>query len=169
MKREPLLKQKDSFGLLECLNVYLKDRPDAIAFLQAYRDYCHSIDDIIDIPERRNDNEFILSVFNKAHDLYSSQFYREHWTELYSVVKIIHNTYADSVKIEFAEKAEDWQKNLSDVIRNTANEMIHTVVRIVVGETTGNIESAYNAMRNVSLRAKYQSWQDHHNEKGEPL
>lgn len=158
---------RDKFGLLERLNHYLKGRVDAQTFLLRYRDYNHEIDDLIDIPERRSDNEFILRVLNTALDVLSHPFYTNHVAELYSVIKIIHNTYADSVKWE--KSSEAWQKTIADVVRNAGNEMVIQVVRIVVREETGSENLAYEAMRDISWRAKAQSYFDHHDDKGNPV
>ncbi len=159
--------ENDKYGLLETINRYLANRPDAAQFLLLYRDYCHAIDDIIDIPERRNDNEFILYTFNMAHDIFSCAFYQENVGELYSVVKIIHNLYADSVKWETSDI--QWQKQVSDVTRNCANIMISTVVRIVVRKEEKSPWLGYEAMRDISSRAVSQSYHDHHDESGNAI
>lgn len=158
----------DEYGLLTALNTHLKNRPDAIEFITAFKAYSHAIDDIIDIPERRADDEFILETFTKAQDVYSSRFYVEHVTELYSVVKVIHALYVNSVKYE-KEGAEEWQKKVWEVTRNCANIMLSQVIRIVVRENTGSAVNGDRAMVDICDRATAQSWKDHHSEKGEPI
>lgn len=160
-------KEQDKFGLAEFLNGYLKNRQDAVSFLFAYRDYCHHIDDIIDVSDRRNDPNFILGGFNMALDILSSSFYQANISRLYSVVKTIQNEYAVSVKWE--NETDSWKKNISDVIRNCANLMVVTVVDIVVTQETGNPQLGFEAGLEISWRAKAQSYSDHHTTEGVPV
>lgn len=162
-KAEPTVSEQ----LKAALDKYLGERQDAYQWLFLYRHFCHALDDVIDIPERRADNEFILMTFNKALDLYSHPFYQSHVGRLYSVVKIIHNTYADSVIWE--QSKIEWQKTYADVIRCCMNYMLVTVVSIAVTEQTGSYDLGYEAGREVSLLAREKSWNDHHSSNGTPI
>ena len=51
------------------LDKYLHDRPDAFRWLMDFWQMCHMCDDVIDIPERRADNQFLGEVFNKYVDV----------------------------------------------------------------------------------------------------
>ncbi len=163
MDIEPTVSDK----LKSALDKYLGNNLSAYQWLFLYRHYCHAIDDIIDIPERRSDNEYILLVFNKALDVLSHPFYLAHVNRLYSVIKVIHNTYCDSVQWEASN--ETWKKLYADVIRCATNEMLTTVVSIVVTEETQSFDLGYEAAREVSLLAREKSWNDHHKDDGTPI
>jgi len=163
MLTEPTVSDK----LKALLDKYLGQRLDAYQWLYLYRHYCHAIDDLIDVPERRADNEYILLVFNKALDIFSHPFYVNHVGRLYSVVKGIHNTYADSLKWEGSK--EEWRATYADVIRCVTNDMMVAVVSIAVFEQTGSYDLGYEAGREVSILAREKSWFDHHKEDGTPI
>lgn len=149
------------------LEKYFKNRMDAWNWLMLCRHYTHSIDDVHDIPERRADDEYIGLVFNKALDLYSHDFYVTHRHKLYSIFKLAHNTYYDSLKWE--KSTIEWQRTFADVIRNCANEFVLTVLEIVVLEETQSYDLAYAAKREVSLLLREKSWLDHHDADGKPI
>lgn len=146
----------DDQKLLEKLQIYLGNCPDAIRFVKAFQDYCHNIDDIID--EKITDPEKILKVFLQAASIYSSNFYIKYSTQLYPLILVITNTYADSVKMERSGVA--WKKKVSDVLRSTGNDILIFVVGIVAG---------WESMRDVSELIREYSYAEHHNELGEPI
>lgn len=150
----------------ELLQKLLINRLDAFVWINSFRSLCHAIDDIIDIPERRADNEYIGSVFNKMVDLLSSDFYSRYRARLYPIIKHIHNTYYDSVKWE--NSLIEWQRVYSDVQRCCTNVMLETVVEMIVSEEAG-LEAGYIAKREISLLAKEESWYNHHDETGKPI
>lgn len=146
----------DDQKLLEKLQVYLGNCPDAIRFVKAFQDYCHNIDDIID--EKITDPEKILKVFLQACSIYSSAFYQRYAIQLHSVIMVITNSYADSVKMDHSGIA--WKKKVSDVLRTAGNDMLILVVGIVAG---------WESMRDVSELIREYSYAEHHNELGEPI
>ena len=153
--------------LLALVHKHLANRPDALWFLRTYSDYCHAIDDIIDVPALRADNEFIGRVLDMALELFSSDFYAARRAKLYAIVKNVQNTYMDSVRWESSD--ENWQRTVSDVLRCCAHDMTATVVELVVTEQTGDFQAGYNAKREVSLLCRMNSWTQHHDDEGKAI
>ena len=153
--------------LLARVHKHLANRPDALWFLRTYSDYCHAIDDIVDVPERRADNEFFGRVLDMALELFSSDFYALRRAKLYSLVKNVQNTYMDSVLWE--KSAEDWQLKVSDVLRCCAHDMTVAVVELVVTEETGDFQAGYAAKREISLLCRANSWTQHHDAQGNAI
>lgn len=136
------------------LQKYLSHDPEALRFVHAFNDYCHSIDDIID--EKITDPEKVLKVFVEAATVYSSNFYQRHSRELYSLVLTITNTYVDSIKWE--KDIDLWKRNASDVLRSCGNDMMLLVIGLVAG---------WDAMRDVSELVRNYSYVSHHNLQGD--
>lgn len=150
----------------ELLDIFFAKRPDAYSSIGNFRSLCHLIDDLIDIPERRADNEYIGMVFNKYLDFLSSDFYALYRIRLYPIIKHVHHTFFDSVKWEKNE--EVWKQHYADVIRCCLNEYMLNVVEIVVSEELGT-DAGYMARRKISTIAKEESWYNHHDETGKAI
>lgn len=157
----------DTFSAVAKVLEYLQGREDALVFIKLFFEVCHELDDIIDVPERREDPEFIIEFTSKLQDCFSCAFYVNHVRELYPLVKVALNAYADSVKWERSEDKACF--TIGDVLRCNGVEVEAQVVRIVVSEQTGNLEAGYIAMRDVSHRLRQQAWHNHHDEKGNPI
>jgi len=160
-------KQEIHDNLKKALDAYLGNRPDAYRWLFRFRDMCHALDDIIDIPERRADNQFIGRVSNLYVEVLSDDFYSNRRPHLYPVVKQCHHFYFNSVAWEHSDVS--WKANYADVIRCCTNNMVVAVVELVVLEETGNLDVAYEAARDIALLSATKSWCDHHSEDGTPI
>ena len=156
-----------SVQLMTLVQRHLANRPDALQFLKDYCVFCHAIDDIIDIPERRADNEFFGRVLHMALNIFSCDFYANRRQQLRAIVSNIHNAYFDSVIMERSNLL--WMKTTGDVLRCSAHDMTAAVVEIVVAEETGSLEAGYDAKREVSMLCRENSWACHHDEKGNPV
>ena len=133
-----------------------KDNQQALDFLILWATYCHEVDDIID--NKINDPEKILRVFVTAAEVYNHPFYVRYQSYLYSLVIVISNAYADSVK--WSHSMVDAQHKMSDVLRHAGNDMLFAVAFICGG---------YEHLRTVSSTLREQSWLNHHDDKGNSI
>jgi len=159
--------ERDQLKVL--LDKHLANRPDAFKWLMDFWNMAHALDDIIDIPERRADNQFIGSVMNRYIDVFSADFYVNRRHLLYATTKFIHHNYFDSLEWELKDVDVAWKKTYADVLRCGANQILVIVVETVVKEETGDSQVAYEAAREVGLVARVAAWLDHHDEKGLPI
>lgn len=128
---------------------------EAVRFVRAFGQWCHGIDDDVDgqiTPEQK------VRLHWLAAALFSSRFYQQHASELFPVVSLIANAYADSVDWEKSDV--DWKRRQADVLRNCGNDMALAVVNIVGG---------YDAMREVSRLIREVSHYRHHDNEGNPI
>lgn len=142
----------------EKLVAVLKDvlRDDsALSFLRLYGQYCHMIDDLVD---EGGTHQQLLKTFAHAAEVFNHPFYLRYQPFLYPMVIAITNDYADSVAWE--KNGNEWQMKVADGIRNTANNMIFTVVNLVRG---------YDAMREISQMVREDSYFRHHDNDGNPI
>lgn len=128
---------------------------DADKFTRAFGAWCHAIDDVVDVGATP---ETIVKNFALGAAVFTSNFYRAHADQLYPVVVLIANAYADSVAWE--KSGEDWKRRQADVLRNCGNDMLLAVVLICGG---------YDAMRQVSQLIRETSHFRHHDEQGNPI
>ena len=149
------------------LDKYLGNRPDAFQWVMSFWRLGHTIDDIIDIPERRADNTFLLATFNAYIDVLSSPFYHRYLARLYPIVKEVHHIYCDSVAWENSDVA--WKASFADTYRCSGSALIVAIVEVIVSEETGSYELAFEAGREVSLLAKEAAYHAHHTESGEKV
>lgn len=141
--------------LRQRIDAILGQNPEALAFIRAFGTWCHGIDDDVDEglpPEQRVRLHWLSAA------LFSSNFYQAHARELFPVVSLIANAYADSVVWEKSDVT--WQRTQADVLRNCGNEMMLAVINIVGG---------YDAMREVSRLIREVSHYRHHDEQGNPI
>ena len=131
---------------------------DAHEWLTNFELYCNKIDDIIDEPKCRADNEFILRTFFFSCELFSSDFYVTHRKFLFPTMLLITNAYADSVKFE--QSTEQWKKTIADVTRCALSMMIVQVVYLFV---------SYDKMREISPRLCACGWDAHHDKLGQSI
>jgi hypothetical protein len=142
------------------LNKYLKDFPDAQAWLVAYAIYVHAIDDIIDneIPADKNTQRFILQTFEFSEVIYTHIFYISHISELRPLIKMAALDYMNSVWLE--GETEKWKKHCSDHLRQTANAIVLAVIEICRG---------LDVKREASLELLRIGYEAHHDEQGNPI
>jgi len=124
-------------------------------FLACWREYVHQIDDLIDGDAKGP--EAMLNAFMLAAFVYTQPFFIEHMASLRQIAVNCTNAYADSVKWE---KAEGWRAQFADHYRHFASEMVLAVASICGG---------YAHMRKISPILREMGWNEHHNEKGEPI
>jgi hypothetical protein len=129
---------------------------EAARFVNAAGHWFHGIDDIVDNREWPADQKIRNSFIGAA--LFSSNFYQQHAKELFPVIMLIANAYADSV--EWEKSDVEWQRRQADVLRNCGNDILLAVVGIVGG---------YDAMREISLLVRENSHYRHHDERGNPI
>lgn len=123
-------------------------------------DYCHGIDDVFDtrVDGRPTmTNAQLMKIFWAAAMLYNCEFYVAHQKQLFPIVIMVTNAYADVVDWERAP--EERRRKIADVLRCCGNEFFFAVAMIVGG---------LNHMRAVSPRIRETSWTLQHDENGDP-
>lgn len=128
---------------------------DAARFLCFWREYVHQIDDLIDGDTKGP--EATLTAFMLAAFVYTDPFFVANMTALRQIAINCTNAYADSVKWE---KAEGWRGQFADHYRHFASEMVLAVASICGG---------YAHMRKISPVLREMGWNEHHDEKGNPV
>lgn len=103
-------------------------RQDALAFLMAFHCYAHMLDDLVD---EGCDAERLMAAAVMANDMYSTPFWICNSANLSGVIRVIANSYADSVAM--AQRAEPWKRAVADVIRSSGNDMVVAVAQLVGG------------------------------------
>ena len=139
------MEKKQLFELREHIRDILRNYPDALNFLFAYIDYIHAIDDIIDEPDKRNDDAFILRTFAMSAQIFAFPFYRQFGDKLALIDNIINNEFADT--LIWGQSSEEWKRRHADVMRHCGYNMFYAVVWICCG---------YDKMREIS--AKFREW-----------
>lgn len=130
--------------LLDELNQMLSVEPSAIKFIQAYSNYCHLVDDIVD--EKFCSSEFVTSVTQAASDVFNSNFWLKYNNgnyNLYIIDALINNDYADSNL--WLNSDLKWKHDYANLLRCSMNNMLFAVIFIVAGR---------DALRKVSLRIR---------------
>ena len=140
----------------DIINKYLLNNVEAQIFVYAYLAHCHSVDDIID--GDKSDSEFIIKAFTFTITLCSLPFYVQFRHVLEPVMMSAANAYADSV--QFERSNVPWKLQYADVLRQTGNEVVLTVIGIVSG---------IDARREASLSLREISYNEHHNKLGNPI
>jgi len=162
-----MLTEDTESKLKEAFLKYYSKNTGAYLWLQDFRGLCHGIDDLVDIPERRNDAAFFGGVCNQFVEVLSSDFYVTNRAKLYSMVKSCLHQFFLSVKWENSDL--EWQQTYADIVRCCYNNVIAAVTEIVVLEETGSIKSAYEAAQEIYALAVCKSYQTHHTVDGKPI
>jgi hypothetical protein len=127
--------------------------PEARAFVNAFCNYCHSIDDIVDGDE--TDKIAIIRTFELAAVIFASPFYVANINSLQPIVIMITNMYMDSVVLEndYKEDKEEWKLQTAKVLSHSFNELIVACADLCGG---------FNLRRDVSvvLRAFSHNYQE---------
>ena len=143
--------------LIEKIYLMLQPYPEAAAFVIAYRDYIHDIDDIIDEGAKRS-SENILRVFARASALFTMPFWQMYGRQLLLVEQTINNTFTDSV--EWEKSDVPWKINDSNVLRHCGIDMFYAVILLILGR---------DALRTISSDFRRQAHLLHTNEEGLPV
>jgi hypothetical protein len=130
----------------------LKERPQALDFIDRYVTYANLVDDIVDEKDYQNAKR-ILEHANTAETLHSHPYWIANIVWLRPVLLVVHNDYADSV--EYDAMVEGDTKVLADALRIAA---FHVVVATVYNEL------GYAAMREISPKFRYALWKRHKDE-----
>lgn len=130
---------------------------DGLAFCTAFLLYAHCIDDILD--GDKTDNEFVLKTFEFAAVIYTMPFYQRNCGYLLPIIKMVTNSYADSVLME-KNTPRGWQLRYADVLRQNGNDLLTMCVEICSG---------IDARREFSMKLREISYRVHHDEKGLPV
>ncbi len=145
---------------IEFLKKYLSSDPEALTWLLSYIIYVNAIDDIIDNKFDKDDKMrklIIIRTFELALHVFSSEFYIKNMYMFFPLMKFASNSYMDSVIFEDAK--EEWKRNIGDVLRNEANNIVLATIEIVSG-----IEKRIEA----SLQLREFSYNFHHTKEGLP-
>jgi hypothetical protein len=129
-----------------------KGNAEAVDFLTRWGAYVHGIDDLID---EVSDNEFKISLFARAIEIYTHPFFLKNIIALRQVALHANNLYADSVACEKSEVK--WEKDFADWARHSPTEMVLAVA---------NIAGGYDHMRAVSMEMRKLCYNEHHDDKG---
>lgn len=142
-------------SLKEELEKLFASHPDGVEakmFLANFGKYCHSIDDLID-GDIKSNPENIGVILILALNIYSMNFYVKYLNSLYPIIRLIHHTYFDSVKMELA--SEYWQKEQADVLKSVGQEMTLAIIEILGG---------YEKRRELGLIVREYSYKEQHEE-----
>lgn len=142
----------------EITNVFL-DHPDGLEaeqFLTNFGTYCHAIDDLIDKDLSSTPEHFGI-VLLMATNIYSCNFYYKYQHILYQVIRVIHHTYFDSVKLERAP--ELWKKETADTIKSIGSQMTLTIIEIL---------TTYENRRRLSPLVHEFCYNRQHDDNGQP-
>lgn len=123
------MNQQERLELLKEINEILTPYPEALAFINAYNEYVHLIDDIVD---EKHDVSDILKVFSLAATIYSSNFWQQNKDALWVIEQLINNTYRDSVVWEQSSVA--WKRNHAKSLSHCGYNMFYAVILIVAGK-----------------------------------
>jgi hypothetical protein len=127
---------------------------EAVDWLVRYNAYAHLLDDLVDGDRPAKD---ALEFGRMALELYSHPFWRKHSQRLYSVARLCHSNYEDSVHWETSPV--EWQRTEADVIRHCGSDMVRAVVDLCAG---------YPALREISPILRIIGYEDHHDTDGQP-
>lgn len=148
-------KDKLDPALLKEVDEILTPFPEAYEFAKRYKDYVHSIDDLIDGPNRPTFEE-ILKNDALASELFTMPFWRQFGPSLIVLEQVINNCYADSV--EWENDALEFKRRDAMVLRHAGIEMFFAVILLTAGR---------ESLRKISSRFRAQCHSLHMNEKGE--
>lgn len=158
MQPEPtILAEAECSTISEFCAELCRGNAKAMEFCHLWFNYCHKIDDLIDIGPPVVSNEQILELFIMANVLYSHEFYVAHKSVLQPVVMLVTNAYADTVPWE--KSTVNRQRMMADVLRCCGNEMFFAVAIICGG---------WQHLRSLSARLRERSWQLQHDEHDNP-
>ena len=148
--------------LQHTLDKHLAKHPDAKAFLAAYGQLCHAVDDLVDRdnPEIKDYKWLTVDAFNLAIDVYSSPFYHANISMLYPLVKQIHRVWSDSLVWE--KSSVTWQREYADKLRCCGNEIAVAILEHLC-------HLPYEELRRVSILIREDSWSRHHTAAGQPV
>ena len=158
MQSEPtIIPQEDVSAIVEFCDEVCCGNVQAKEFCHLWFQYCHGIDDLIDLGVPTVTHEQILELFIMANVIYSSEFYTAHRTILQPVVMLVTNAYADVVKWEKSDINR--RRRMADVLRCCGNEMFFAVAMICGG---------WKHLRSLSARLRERSWELQHDANDEP-
>ncbi|HUD83738.1 MAG TPA: hypothetical protein VMQ67_09555 [Candidatus Saccharimonadales bacterium] len=130
---------------------------EAARFLCGYRNLCHQVDDLIDLPQN---STAILDAFNLATDVFSTQFYHSNITWIYPIVKNMHRVYSASVAWEKSDVK--WKADYGDVLRCCGNEMTVAFLEHVC-------HLPYAELRRLDAMMREDAWVTHHDSDGKAI
>lgn len=142
------------------LETIFLDHPDgaeAKAFLANFGMYCHCIDDLVD-GDIKQTPEVFGAVLIMATNLYSCSFYNKYQHILYQVVRGIHHTYFDSVRMERSSEMKN--KEQADALKSVGIQMTLTIIEIL---------SSYANRRRLSQLVYDHAYEKQHDGDGNPL
>lgn len=111
--------------LLDELATALHDHPEALRWLMAYFNYAHKIDDIVDEPK---DEKIIREAFALGEAMFASEFWRQHASYLYPVLRTVHFDYF--ISEEWEKAGEIWKVQHADQIRHCGNSVAVAVLTL---------------------------------------
>lgn len=116
--------------LMERIQEILCPFPEAVEFAVAYRNYIHSIDDLVDEVQRPS-SEQLLKVFSESAICFSLPFWQQYKSALIVTEQLINNTYADSVDWETSSDLMKQQD--ANVLRHCGLDMFFAVILLTAG------------------------------------
>lgn len=103
----------------------------AYEFLVQFHEYCHEVDDIIDLPDWSP--ERVLNCFALACRLYSHPFYTQHRKAIGPAILVATSLYQDANKWE--QDPALWKQWWADVLRHAGNQVTFTIAQLCGGWT----------------------------------
>jgi len=127
------------------------DNNDAHRFCNAWINYVHRIDDLVDGDLALKPENLVKTLVNAA-EIYSSNFYQQNAQYLYPIVCLVSNDYIDSeiLKNDLEPLFLKWAEYLS-----FSGIYMLQIVALICG--------GYDNMRKVSIRLRECSLKDHYN------
>lgn len=126
----------------------------AAHFLSLWNNLIEQADDVVD---ETTTPEFKIQTFQLFNEVYSHPFYLAHVREFSLLIALINNAYADSEAC--AQSNLEWKKQLGDVLRHSAGELIRATAYICGG---------YEHMRSISMQGHEACWYRQHKADGTP-
>ena len=165
---------------------FCKGNREAMEFFIMFSAWVHAIDDLVDgiaspqptadspestvqSPQSRvqtegcqriptaKDREEIVAAFAQGVLVLSHPFYLRNIAALRMTVMLIANQYADSVRWEKSDAAEEWQARWADTHRSCGLELAKAIALICGG---------WELVRGVSAELETVCYWDHHDEQG---
>lgn len=106
------------------------DGAEGKTFLANAGIYFHMIDDLID-RDLASTPENFATLLILSLNIYSCNFYNKYQHILYSVIRNIHHTFFDTVRMERSTVL--WHKEHAEILKSVGQDLTLTVVEILGG------------------------------------
>ena len=141
-------------NILEEVNKLFLDHPDgeqAKGFLDLYHNFAHLLDDIVDGDIGDMEGRAVGKTLYLAQSLYTHPFYTKYMYILYPTIRLVHNTYFDTVQMENSN--EEWKKLYVSVLKHCGDEVFLAIIEILGG---------YDKRMQLGVSVREHTWKKQH-------